>query len=35
VSDEPKKIEFEKMARVTRLMVEIGRAVASSPKRPR
>jgi hypothetical protein len=35
VSDEPKKIGFEKMARVTRLMVEIGRTVASSPKRPR
>jgi Zn-dependent M28 family amino/carboxypeptidase len=35
VSDDPKKIEFAKMARVTRLMVEVGRAVASSPVRPR
>jgi hypothetical protein len=35
VSDEARKIDFEKMARVTRLMVEIGRAVASSPRRPR
>jgi Zn-dependent M28 family amino/carboxypeptidase len=35
VSDEVSKIEFEKMARVTRLIVEVGRAVASSPVRPR
>jgi hypothetical protein len=35
VGDEARKIEFDKMARVTRLMVEVGRAVASSPRRPR
>jgi hypothetical protein len=35
VSDEPRKIDFAKMARVTRLMVETGRAVANSPRRPR
>ncbi|MEO8563909.1 MAG: M28 family peptidase [bacterium] len=35
VSDDPKKIDFAKMARVTRLMVEVGRAVASAPTRPR
>jgi hypothetical protein len=35
VSDEPRKIEYAKMARVTRLMVELGRAVANSPRRPR
>jgi hypothetical protein len=35
VSDEPGKIEFAKMARVTRLMVETGRAVANAPRRPR
>jgi hypothetical protein len=35
VSDEPRKIEFDKMARVTRLMVEVGRAVANSQQRPR
>ena len=35
VSDEVSKIEFDKMARVTRLIVEVGRAVASSPTRPR
>jgi hypothetical protein len=35
VSDEPQKIEYDKMARVARLMVEIGRAVANSPHRPR
>ena len=35
VSDEPRKIEYPKMARVTRLMVELGRAVANSPRRPR
>jgi hypothetical protein len=35
VSDDPRKIDFAKMARVTRLMVEIGRAVANSPRRPR
>jgi hypothetical protein len=35
VSDEVSKIGFEKMARVTRLIVEVGRAVASSPARPR
>jgi len=34
-SDEVSKIEFAKMARVTRLIVEVGRAVASSPARPR
>jgi len=35
VSDDPRKIEYAKMARVTRLMVELGRAVANSPRRPR
>jgi hypothetical protein len=35
VSDDPRKIDYAKMARVTRLMVEIGRAVANSPRRPR
>jgi hypothetical protein len=35
VSDEVSKIDFAKLARVTRLMVEVGRAVASSPARPR
>ena len=34
-SDEPGKIDFAKMARVTRLMVESGRAVANAPGRPR
>jgi len=35
VSDAPGEIEFAKMARVTRLLVEAGRAVADSPRRPR
>jgi len=35
VSDEPRKIDFTKMARVTRLMTELGRALANSPQRPR
>jgi hypothetical protein len=35
VSDDPRKIEYPKMARVSRLMVELGRAVANSPRRPR
>jgi hypothetical protein len=35
VSDEPRKIDFAKMARVTRLMTELGRAVANSSRRPR
>jgi len=35
VSDEPRKIDFTKMARVTRLMTELGRAVANSSRRPR
>ena len=35
VSDDPRKIEYAKMARVTRLMVELGRAVANSERRPR
>ncbi len=35
VSDEARKIDFAKLARVTRLMAEMGRAVANSPKRPR
>jgi hypothetical protein len=35
VSDDPRKIEYAKMARVTGLMVELGRAVANSPNRPR
>jgi hypothetical protein len=35
VSDEAGKIDFAKLARVTRLMVETGRAVANSPGRPR
>ena len=35
VSDDPRKIEYSKMARVTRLMVELGRAVANSERRPR
>ncbi|HEX7981492.1 MAG TPA: M20/M25/M40 family metallo-hydrolase [Gemmatimonadaceae bacterium] len=35
VSDEPRKIDFSKLARVTRLMAEMGWAVANSPNRPR
>jgi len=35
VSDEPRKIDFAKLARVTRLMADMGWAVANSPKRPR
>ena len=35
VSDDPRKIEYAKLARVTRLMVELGRAVANSPRPPR
>jgi Zn-dependent M28 family amino/carboxypeptidase len=35
VGDEPAKIDYAKMARVTRLMMEVGRAVANSPQRPR
>jgi hypothetical protein len=35
VGDEPAKIDYAKMSRVTRLMVEVGRAVANSPQRPR
>jgi hypothetical protein len=35
VSDEVSKINFPKMARVTQLLVEIGRAVANSTTRPR
>jgi Zn-dependent M28 family amino/carboxypeptidase len=35
VTDDPRKIEYAKMARVTGLMVELGRAVANSPRRPR
>ena len=35
VTDDPRKIEYAKMARVTRLMVELGRAVANSDRRPR
>jgi len=35
VGDEPSKIDYPKMARVTRLMLEVGRAVANSPQRPR
>ena len=35
VSDEVSKINFAKMARVSQLLVEIGRAVANSPRRPR
>jgi hypothetical protein len=34
-SDEPGKIEYAKMARVTRLMVETASAVANAPGRPR
>jgi hypothetical protein len=33
--DEPQKIDYAKLAAVTRLMVEVGRAVADSPQRPR
>ena len=35
VSDDARKIDFAKMTRVTRLLVELGRAVANSPRRPR
>jgi hypothetical protein len=35
VGDEPAKIDYAKMSRVTRLMVEVGRAVANSAQRPR
>ena len=34
-SDEAAKIDYGKLSRVTRLMVEVGRAVANSPRRPR
>jgi hypothetical protein len=34
-SDEPGKINYAKMARVTRLLVEVGSAVANAPGRPR
>jgi hypothetical protein len=34
-SDEPAKIDFEKMARVARLMRDVGVAVGNSAKRPR
>ena len=33
--DEAAKIDYAKLSRVTRLMVEVGRAVANSPSRPR
>ena len=33
--DEPAKIDYAKLAAVTRLMLEVGRAVADSPQRPR
>jgi hypothetical protein len=35
VSDEPQKIDYEKLARVTRLLVETGTAVANRSTRPR
>jgi hypothetical protein len=35
VGDEPAKIDYAKMSHVTRLIVEVGRAVANSPRRPR
>jgi Zn-dependent M28 family amino/carboxypeptidase len=35
VSDEPAKIDYEKLARVDRLLYEVGRAVANRPTRPR
>ena len=35
VSDEVSKIDYAKMVRVTRLLVEVGRAVANAPGRPR
>jgi hypothetical protein len=35
VSDEVSKVDFEKIARVARLMSEVGRAVANAPARPR
>ncbi|HEU4723044.1 MAG TPA: M28 family peptidase [Gemmatimonadaceae bacterium] len=34
-SDAPAKLDYAKMSRVTRLMMEVGRAVARSPQRPR
>ncbi|MEO6525704.1 MAG: M28 family peptidase [Gemmatimonadaceae bacterium] len=35
VSDDVRRIDFAKLARVTRLLVDVGRAVANSPQRPR
>lgn len=35
VSDEPAKIDFEKMARIASLMRDVGRTVANRDKRPR
>ena len=35
VTDEPQKIDFEKLARVTRLLMETGTAVANRSTRPR
>jgi Zn-dependent M28 family amino/carboxypeptidase len=34
-ADEPSKIDYEKMARVTRLMLDVGRAVGNASGRPR
>jgi hypothetical protein len=34
VSDDPKRIDYEKLARVTRLMLDVTRAVGNSPTRP-
>lgn len=35
VSDEPKRIDYDKLARVTRLMLDVTRAVGNSSARPR
>jgi hypothetical protein len=35
VTDEPAKIDYDKLARVDRLLYEVGRAVADRPTRPR
>jgi Zn-dependent M28 family amino/carboxypeptidase len=35
VGDEPAKIDYEKMARVQKLLLEVGTAVGNSPRRPK
>jgi len=35
VSDEPKRIDYDKLARVARLMFDVARAVGNAPQRPK